>query len=831
MTSLTPGIELTRDTRDDAAGGGTVACAHCSLPVPAGLIDADATRHFCCQGCRTVYDAIHACGLDRYYTLRESMAPEARPASVTTSAYESFDDGAFHDAFVTRHADGTCSIELCLENIHCGACVWLIERLPRVVDGVVGSRLSLRDNSVSIRWNTSEVRLSTIARGLDRLGYPAHPPQAGARDAARQAEDRRYLIRIAAAGVLAGNVMLIAFALYGGMFHGIESRFAMLFRWTSLALSTIAVAGPGRVFFTGALAGLRAKRLNMDVPIAIGLSAALLWSALATITRAGDVYFDCVTMLIFLLLIGRWIQMRQQRASADAMRLLFTMTPQMARLVEDDHIREVPVETLDVDDIVEVPSGATVSVDGVIESGASQINKALLTGESAPVSVEPGDGVPAGVMNLTAPLRLRTVATGEATRMGRLMRLVEDAAHNRAPIVQLADRLAGVFVLVVLALAMLTAAMWWTSDPTSAIEHAIALLIITCPCALGLATPLAFVASIGRAARAGILIKGGEVLESLSGRGRLFLDKTGTVTCGEMQLLHWEGDDDLKRLVAAIESRSVHPIARAFAAAIDTDDTGAAVVCGFREQPGAGVEASANGQSIVAGSQEFLQRKGIEIPQAFADSAQRFANTGATPVLVARDGVVRGTAALGDALKPDGRAAVERLRSLGWSIELLSGDDPAVARQVARELSLDENAARGGVDPEAKLETIRAALAQRDTVVMVGDGANDAAALSAATVGVAVRGGAEASMTAADVYLAGDGLMALTRLVEGARATRRVIRLNLGISLGYNVLGVGLAMAGLINPILAALLMPISSLTVLTLSYRARTFATEETGS
>jgi Cu2+-exporting ATPase len=385
--------------------------------------------------------------------------------------------------------------------------------------------------------------------------------------------------------------------------------------------------------------------------------------------------------------------------------------------------------------------------------------------------------------------------------------------------VQTADRLAGWFVAAVLALAALTAVLWWSRGPAAALDHAIALLIVTCPCALGLATPLALSAAVGQAARAGLLVKGADVLEALTRGGRLWLDKTGTVTTGELRVVAWEGDPEARVLAAALEAHSAHPVARAIVAAVPRHlPAGEAV-----ETQGGGVRGRVGGREVSIGSAAYVAAEAT-VPPALAATAESWSVQGLTVVLVAVDGTVRAVAALGDRLRDEAAGAVPRLRALGFRPGLLSGDHSAAVAAVARRMGIDREDARGAVSPERKLEVIRASAAE-GPVVMVGDGVNDAAALAAAGVGIAVHGGAEAALAAADVYVAHPGIDAVVRLVEGAHRALAVVRRNLAFSLLYNIAGVALAMTGVLDPVVAAVLMPISSLTVIVSSYRARTFS------
>lgn len=802
-----------------------VCCWHCGLPVPRGLVAAGASRQFCCAGCETAWGVINGCGLDRYYRLRAEMETSPAPARGQGRAYEEYDDPVFHRLYVGRRPDGLLETELYLEGVHCAACVWLVEKLPAVLGGVVESRLDFGRRVVRIAWSEAGPALSRIARTLDTLGYPPHPAKDVNARSVRRAEERRMLVRIGVAGAAAGNAMLLAFALYGGVFGGMEPEFRALFRATSLLIAIIALAWPGSVFFRGAWASLRTRTPHLDLPIAIGLAAGGLWGAINTLRGAGDVYFESVTALVFLLLVGRWIQHRQQRSAADAVELLFSLTPSTARVVDaGGATRLAPVEALRVGETVEVHAGESAPVDGVVLDHEATVDQGLLTGESRPVRTAPGEPVHAGAVNVGGPLRMRVEATGDQTRVARLMRLVADAAARRAPIVRMADRLAGWFVGASLALAAGTAALWLWLDPSRALDNAAALLIVACPCALGLATPLAVSTALGRAARRGLLIKGGDALERLAKPGVMFLDKTGTITEGRLELVEWRGDRRAMSAVAALESSCAHPIARALTRAIGPGD---GVCVGWsRQRLGAGVEGTVDGAGVLVGSPDWVGSHATT-PQWAAGAVHAFTARSLTPILVAIDGEVVAVAGLGDPIRTDASASIEALRARGWSIRILSGDHPDVVASVARELGVSAESAMGGVTPERKLDAVRAAARGGRAVVMVGDGVNDAAALSAASVGVGVHAGAEASLAAADVYLNTPGLGPLVELVDGARRTVRTIHVCLGASALYNLVAASLALAGLINPIIAAVLMPLSSFTVLAIARRARTFGAQ----
>jgi Cu2+-exporting ATPase len=845
------------------AAGVRRACTHCGLDVPTALVVEGATEQFCCTGCSAAYAIITTSGLARYYEVRARAAganADGAGGAVNTGraagageraarSFAEFDDPAYDRLYCARACDASGatprkSTEVFVEGVHCAACVWLIERLPRIVPGVIEARLDLGRSMVRLEWDAERTRLSEACRALATLGYTPHPAREGAARAIRRRDDRRGLGRLAVAGACAGNTMLLALALYAGVFDAMEPEYRTLFRWLSLLIATVAVAWPGSVFFKGAWSSLRARAVTLDVPLALALGVGTVYSWVSTVRGDGEIYFDSLSMLVFALLVARVVQQRQQRAAVDAVEVLFSVAPGVVRRV-DETGREVQcaVESVTPGDVVRVLAGECVPVDGVVEEGATSLDESILTGESRLIRAGVGDRVAAGTTNMTASILVRVEATGARTRAGRLMRLIEEASRRRAGIVILADRIAARFVAVILILAAVVLGAWLMIDPAHAVGHAAAMLIVTCPCAVGLATPLAMTIGIGRFASRRVLVKGGDTLERLARPGVLVLDKTGTLTVGRVGLVRVamldgapEGlaPDTLLGEVAALESGSTHPVARALIDAGSRADERAMRTHGARnladvvEVQGGGVEGRVGGVALLAGSAAFVaSRLGLsadarDMWSIVADCAA----SGHTPVVVAREGVPVAVLAMGDAIREDAADALAALRLRGWSVRVLSGDHPDVVARVADALGIEADHAEGGATPEDKLARITELVRQRDVrrpapIVMVGDGVNDAGALAAADVGVAVHGGAEASLVAADVHIATPGLAPLVDLIDGSVRTMGVIRVTLAVSLGYNALAALAAGLGLITPILAAVIMPISSLTALAICARS----------
>ncbi|MFK7790371.1 MAG: heavy metal translocating P-type ATPase [Phycisphaeraceae bacterium] len=817
--------EPERDAQPDAKRG-DCTCTHCDLPVPSGLVVPGQVHQFCCQGCASVYELIHGCGLDSYYRLREQSESPGQAVKLTNAdRLAAFDTDKFHELYVRTRDDGTCVADLMLEGVHCAACVWLIEKLPRVVPGVIEARLSLRQATVRITWDPTQVALSKIAKALGTLGYPSHPAR-GNKEGVHLAEQRTMVMRMGVAGALAGNTMLLAFALYTGLFSEMEQQYAQLFRWASAVLGVIALAWPGRVFFQGAWAAIRTRSPHLDIPIALALGVGGMAGLINVVLARGDIYFDSLSVLVFLLLVGRFIQYRQQRRADESVGLLFSLTPTHCRRVTGspgETVEQVPVEAVAVGDLLEVRSGELIPADGTVEKGNATVIASLLTGESMPVPIEVGDGICAGSQLSSSTIHLRVSAIGEHTRVGKLMELVQSGVSDKPAIVALTDRIAGWFVIILSTIALIVFAVWSVFDVSAAVDHTVALLIIACPCALGLATPLTLAVAIGRSARNDILIKSGAVLDRLAKPGRILMDKTGTMTRGAMRVEHWIGDASIRPLVIAAEQHATHPIATAIVQYTNNDEQQPTPLEPINEVriDDCGIEAQTPLGTLHIGSKRYMQLHDNALTPEHHVQSQAWAEQALTTVYAALNGKVVSLLAVGDVLHEHTKQAIDQLTQWGWQVQMLTGDEPAVAYQVAKAAGLDPSAVRAGVSPEQKLNAVN----QRDNdlpVVMVGDGVNDAAALAAADVGISVSGGAEPSMAAADVYLAKPGLQGMVELIDTARRSRKVVRQNLALSLTYNAVAIGLAAAGLVTPLLAAVLMPLSSATVLALAMKGQ---------
>jgi len=671
-----------------------VACAHCGLVVPDALIQLGVEHQFCCTGCEAVFQTLHACGLDAYYRLRDLGDSTFQPAHPSNDSFLSFDTDAFHQLYVQSRNDGALSVDLTLEGVTCAACVWLFERLPRVLPGIIDARLSLREAIVRVTWDPRQIKLSRIAQSLDKLGYTPHAARSELGREAHRKEARKRLIHVGVAGAIMGNVMLLALALYAGSFGNMDAQYRMFFRWISAGLAMISLCWPGATFFRSAWTAIRMRTTNLDVPIALALAVGGTAGFVNVVLNRGEIYFDSLCVLIFLLLVGRFIQYRQQRWADDAVGLLFNLTPRSCQRVEDGRVIDIPAEALVPGDLVQVRAGDLFPADGVVLSGTSSINTAMLTGESMPALIAPGSSVHAGAQNIGSVVRFTVQSVGGATRIGKLMRLVEDGIREKPAIVQFADRVGKWFVVAITVVAVATFAFWSRISLPLAIDHTVALLIVTCPCVLGLATPLTIAIAIGRLARRDILVKNGVALEQLSRGGSLLLDKTGTLTEGKLRVLNWYGSQSARALVARAEENSNHPVGRALAHLGQESHANDQLLSDIIERGDGGLSARIGQSFLHIGSPAFARRKEVDISSSLQTNIKESESTQCTTVVVAIDRTAVAIAALGDALRSDSPSAVNSLRELNFAPEILSGDAAPVVSNIAKQVQVEPERTR-----------------------------------------------------------------------------------------------------------------------------------------
>lgn len=807
------------------AGG----CFHCGLPIPpeaefhARLENIE--RDFCCFGCESVSSAIYEAGLQGYY----QRTPEGAllgPPPEPPKDIEIYDFDEVQQEFTTCSGD-IRDIHLLVEGIHCPACVWLIERGLQRTPGVISANVNLAAKRLHLRWDNSRSKLSDLIRALARIGYAAVPYDPESAEGAIKKANRTMLFRLFFAGFAMMNMMWISIALYSG---ANRDEFRQFFHWMGLLLATPTLFYSGYPFFRGALGGLRVGHLTMDLPIAIGLSVTYAYSFYVTAGKStiGEVYFDTVTNLTFVILIGRYLEGMFRHQAVSATRRLMELQPRVATVMCDGQEKMTPIRGVKLGDHVLIKPGYKVPVDGVVVEGHSTVDESMLTGESVPVSKSAGAQVSSGTINVGGALLVEVRALLQDTVLSKIIRLVEEAQSSKAPIQRLADTIVPWFVLVTIICAITTFFIWNSRDFEIALMAATSVLIITCPCALGMATPMSIAVASGLGAKHGILIKNGLVLETLSKVTHFVFDKTGTLTEGKMsvaqvQLAPGVSQQQALSYAAAVERYSEHSVARAITAYAEEQKQPYRdlAVSDFHATAGLGVAANVAGQQVLLGSASWLIRSGIVPDSVLQARAHEMEAQAMSCVYMAQGGRQVAIIGLADKLRGDARQLVDELREAGIALTLLSGDRRPVAEAIARQLGGMEVIAE--VLPQDKDRVIRELQQNGAVVAMVGDGVNDAPALIRADVGIALGSGTDVSVESADIVLMHNELDKVRLATLLSRRTLLTIKQNIGLSFVYNAIMVPLAMMAKVSPLVAAITMPVSSLIVIGNAARIRT--------
>ncbi len=716
----------------------------------------------------------------------------------------------------------TCTLDL--QGMHCASCVGRIERSLKKTAGVEDAAVNLATNRARIIYDPAQATPASLIAAIEKSGYAA-APVADARQVETDTPQRDgALLNLIGAAVLTLPVLLFSMASMGmGQLRWTE--------WLFAALTAAVVFGFGRQFFGGAWNALRhGGAATMDTLVAVGASASYFYSLAELIWAARpQVYFETSAAIVTLILLGRWLEAGAKQRATDTIRSLVALAPKTARLVTAGGERDVPVGSVQPGDILRVRPGEKLAADGIVTEGSSAVDEAMLTGESLPTEKTSGDPVVGGTLNTSGTLLYRVTATGADTVLAQMVRLVEEAQGSKAPVQRLADRISAVFVPAVLGVALLTFLVWFLglhSGIAGALTPAVAVLVIACPCALGLATPTAIMVGTGRGAALGILIKNGEALERAHRIRRVVFDKTGTLTEGKPALTDAVTLGSLSRsallqLAAAAERGSEHPVAAAIVGAAEAEGLISNAET-FTSAAGLGVRARVGERDVLVGNVRWMQDEEVSVSQAASAELARLESEGKTAVLVAVDREIAGILAVADRLRPGAAEAVARLRGLGLDVALLTGDSRRVAEAVAHLVGIQE--VEAGVKPDGKAAAVRAWQDNgRVPVAMVGDGVNDAPALALADVGIAMGRASDAAMDAADITLLRADLNGVAEAILLSRRTMKIIRQNLFWAFLFNVIGIPLAALGHLNPMLAALAMAFSSVSVVTNSLRLKT--------
>jgi len=800
------------------------SCFHCALPVPPGsryvvCID-NKEQPMCCPGCAAVAQAIVDNNLTDFYKYRtESSVTASNLIPAQLQQLTLYDQPELQGSFVTqtdiKHSE-IKQASLILEGIVCAACIWLNERHVNALPGVKEFRINYASHRATVKWDDKQIQLSDILKAIAAIGYIAHPFDTGRQEQVYKKERAQALRRLAIAGFGAMQVMMLAVALYSGEYQGMESNMERFFRWISLLIATPVVVYSARPFFMGALRELKRQQLGMDVPVALAVGGAFSASLWATVSNSGQVYFDSVTMFVFFLLAGRFLEMGARQRAGQAAEELVKLLPAMATRIIKGEEDVVAVSELQRGDELLIRPGESIPADGVIIDGRSSVDESLLTGESMPLARGIDDDVTGGTVNVESPLRIRVEKVGEDTVLAAIRRLLDRAQSEKPAIATLADKVAGWFVGVLLVIASLVGYVWWQINPDDALWIVISVLVVTCPCALSLATPAAMTAATGSLTRLGVLTTRGHALETLARATHIILDKTGTVTTGQLALagievlaMPLESEDNSGaeqaccEIASALEQASEHPIGRmlaAFPTTLKAEEVMASA--------GMGVEGRVEGKRYRIGQAQFIQAwaQGHDAATLISDVADD------SRIWLASEQQLLCAFEFTDSLRDEAKQAIAELKSLGLQVELLSGDGEAAVAKAATQLEIAHWAARQ--TPEEKLNYVNELQRNGAIVAMVGDGVNDAPVLAGAQVSLAMGGGTQLAQATADMVLLSQHLLHLPEAVRRSRQTLTIIRQNLAWAVGYNLIALPLAMMGFVAPWMAAIGMSASSLIV-----------------
>lgn len=799
-------------------------CFHCGLPVPAGLeltVNYDAQpRPVCCHGCKAVAQTIIDYGLDEYYRHRTAPATNADSTPLIPEQLRIYDDPRLQESFVVPQKDGQREAWLLLEGITCPACLWLNERHLQQLDGIAVVDINYSTHRARIRWDPARISLSRILAAVAEIGYNAYPYDAEHEENLLRRERHQQLRRLGIAGLFGMQIMMIAVAFYTDLAADMGASLETFLRWTSLLLVLPIIGYSAQPFFMGAWRDLGNRRVGMDTPVALGITLAFGASLHATVSGAGEVYYDSISMFVFLLLLGRFLEFTvRQRAIERSDRLRRILPATARRLDEQGNSHELPVLDIKAGDLLLVLPGETVPADGMIEQGISVLDEAMLTGEYLPKRREPGDSVLGGTINVDSAIFIRVTRVGEESFQARIQRLVERAQEEKPEITRMADHVAGWFVLAVLTMAAVTALIWMQIDPQRWLPVTVAVLVVSCPCALSLATPTALTAALAGFLQRGLAVTRAAAIEQLARISHVAFDKTGTLTEGALSLSRIEMLGPVSRhrslrLAATLESQSEHPVASALINACGQQP--ALQPTESRNYPGAGIAGMIDNRRYYIGKPDFIEEMtGLTCRRPLAVLSSERAET---LVILADQKRLLAAFVLVDSLRPGCTDLIHAVHASGRDTVLLSGDAPHVVQSVAAAIGIGD--VRSNLSPGDKLEHLRRLQSHGARVAMVGDGINDAPVLAAADVSIVMRRGADVSRNQADVLLLGEDIRGLTRVFTLADKTVRIIRQNIIWALGYNLLALPLAMAGYVQPWMAAVGMSCSSLLVLANSAR-----------
>jgi len=794
-----------------------IACTHCNLIFDESIMikekEDNKELNFCCKGCQGVYHLLNSEGLGTFYDKLGDT--KLQPASKKSEDLEKFDLEGFKNKYIKTDENGLFEINLIVEGIHCSACVWLNEKVLHKTDGVIEASINYTNNKAKVVWDPEEVKLSKIIETIRSIGYNAYPYDPSLQEERAVKTRKDYYSRILVAVFGSMNIMWIAIAHYAGYFTGIQQNFKDILNVAEFVLATPVLFYSGWIFFRGAYYGFKNKIVNMDTLVASGALSAYIYSIYAMIAQRGEVYFDSVVMIITFVLVGKYLEVLSKKHAVDTLDTLMGSTPTEVTVLKEGIKSLVSIENVQVGDTIELKPGEKVVIDGTLTLGQGSFDESSLTGENEPLYKQNSDSILSGSICLDSVIHYKASKDISSSLLTSIVNLLEESITKKPHIEQLANTVSGYFSNIILLIALLTLAGWyyWNGSFETALIVGISVIVIACPCALGLATPMATLVGISIAAKRGILFKEATFLETMAKSKLLALDKTGTITEGKPSVIKAELFEDFDpSILLALVNTSNHPISKGIVSYLKKENNPLQQLTleNIKSIEAKGIKATYKGKNILGGNVDLLKSEGIKIDEKSENSLFLFA---VESKLMARF-------ELTDTIRTGAKEAINQIQALGIKVVMLTGDHEQSANKVAKEVGIKDVHAK--LLPQDKSALIDEFQSNGEVVVMVGDGINDAIALAQSNIAIAMGQGADVAINISDVVLLDEKPQSILEAYRISRRTFRAVKENLGFSLLYNLIAVPLAVAGFVNPLIAALSMSLSSLIVVGNSMRIK---------
>ncbi len=797
-------------------------CDHCHLEFNEKVLVkddnfSDGAKYFCCKGCQGVYHLLKSEGLDDFY---EKMGDtKLDPAQSDIGDVEKFDLDGFNQKYI-KEKDGFNEIYLIIEGIHCSACVWLNEKVLHQKDGIVEANINQTNNKAKVVWDPETIKLSDIILTIRSIGYNAYPYDPSMQEVQANAARRDYYSKMLVGVFTTMNIMWIAIAQYAGYFSGMRSDIKNILNFAEFVLATPTLFYTGSVYFKGAYYGIKNRYVNMDILVATGASLAYIYSIYAMFSQKGEVYFDSVTMIITFVFTGKYLEVLSKKKAVDRIDGFNSSTPTEVTIIKNGEKILLGVEEVRVGDVLEVKAGEKIAIDGVVDFGEGSFDTSSLTGESIPLFLKKGDKVISGYICLDSVIRYRALNDIHSSALSKITSLLEDSMNKKPKIQKIADVISGYFSTAILLLAVATFAFWYFDGSSfeRSLIVAISVIVIACPCALGLATPVSTLVGLGLGAKRGILFKEASFLETMAKCDMLMLDKTGTITEGKPKIIEKRYLKEFdKSLLYSLVKNSTHPISKAIAKYFEEEEEARVVeLTDIKTIEAKGICAKYKGNILYGGNQNLLKENGIDFKEDFAQFSQFY---------FALNSEVVAVFGLEDTPRDEARENIEAIKKLGIKVAMLTGDNIKVAKKIADAVGIEN--VHASLLPNEKANMIEDARNSGNRVVMVGDGINDALALSKSEIAITLGSGTDVALNVSDVVLMNSSFNSLYHAFLISKKTYITIRENLILSAIYNSITIPLAMAGYVIPLFAALSMSLSSLLVIGNSMRIN-FAIKE---